>query len=144
MYIIPGHLDKAGLLLLKESEWILGHVEELGEDEIIDSIHTLTVSLEGLHIDSTSLYKDRLKMWDTLNLARSALFTKQKEILDSGEEMSQRCSLMSREFICKMGEDLVKMCDKIEKHDLVNYQYGVMEDELIRGNAQCSAPTTIN
>jgi hypothetical protein len=142
--ILSGRLDKAGQQLLEESEWLLGHVEELREDQIIDHIHTLTLLWEGLHIDNTSLYRERIELWDKFNHAWMALFTKQEDILDLGEGKSREYSLLSTEDICKMAERLIEMCDGISKHGLVNYQYGVWEDDIITGTSHSSECTTIN
>jgi hypothetical protein len=32
-----------------------------------------------------------------------------------------------------MGEELVRLCDGIERHGLVDYQYGVWEDQITAG-----------
>lgn len=40
---------------------------------------------------------------------------------------------MTQEFINKMAKDLVRMCDNVEKHGLVDYQYGVAEEQIING-----------
>jgi len=38
---------------------------------------------------------------------------------------------MSQDFIKKMAKDLIRMCDAVEKHGLVDYQYGVAEERII-------------
>lgn len=38
---------------------------------------------------------------------------------------------MTQEFIKKMAKDLIRMCDAVEKHGLVDYQYGVAEEQII-------------
>jgi hypothetical protein len=38
---------------------------------------------------------------------------------------------MTQEFISKMAKDLIRMCDAVEKHGLVDYQYGVAEEQII-------------
>lgn len=43
-----------------------------------------------------------------------------------------------------MANALIKMCDSVSKHGLVNYEYGVMEDDIIRGTSYASAATAIN
>jgi hypothetical protein len=30
-----------------------------------------------------------------------------------------------------MGKDLVRLCDNVERHGLVDYQYGVWEEQII-------------
>jgi hypothetical protein len=38
---------------------------------------------------------------------------------------------MSQDFIKKMAKDLIRMCNGVEKHGLVDYQYGVAEERII-------------
>jgi hypothetical protein len=38
---------------------------------------------------------------------------------------------MTQDFINKMAKDLIRMCDAVEKHGLVDYQYGVAEEQII-------------
>lgn len=38
---------------------------------------------------------------------------------------------MSLEFIGKMGTNLTRMCDSVEKYGLVDYQYGVGESQIM-------------
>jgi hypothetical protein len=37
---------------------------------------------------------------------------------------------MSQETIKKLGNELIRLCDGIECHGLVDYQYGVWEDQI--------------
>jgi hypothetical protein len=37
---------------------------------------------------------------------------------------------MSQETIKKLGDELIRLCDGIESHGLVDYQYGVWEDRI--------------
>lgn len=38
---------------------------------------------------------------------------------------------MSLDFINKMGTNLTRLCDSVEKYGLVDYQYGVGESQII-------------
>jgi len=38
---------------------------------------------------------------------------------------------MTQEIINKMAKDLIRMCDAVEKHGLVDYQYGVAEEQIM-------------
>lgn len=60
-------------------------------------------------------------------------------MLESGQRISRPHTLMTRDFINKMANDLIRMCDAIEKHALVDYQYGVEEEQIIMG----SVPTSL-
>lgn len=54
-------------------------------------------------------------------------------MLETGQRVQHPQSLMSQEFINKMAKDLIRMCDAIEKHGLIDYQYGVAEEQIIQG-----------
>lgn len=94
---------------------------------------TLIVSDEGLTVDEKSLHADRIRLWNEFNTAWLGIFQKQKDILESGLRIQQPQSLMSQDFIAKMAKDLIRMCDAIEEHGLVDYQYGVAEEQIILG-----------
>jgi len=38
---------------------------------------------------------------------------------------------MPVELINKMASDLIRMCDSIDNHGLVDYQYGVAEEQIL-------------
>ena len=40
-------------------------------------------------------------------------------------------NLMPVELINKMASDLIRMCDSIDNHGLVDYQYGVAEEQIL-------------
>lgn len=52
-------------------------------------------------------------------------------MLELGQQIIAPHSLMSQEFINKMIKDLIRMCDGIESHGLVDYQYGVAEERIV-------------
>jgi hypothetical protein len=54
-------------------------------------------------------------------------------MLESGQRIQHPQSLMTQVFIHKMAKDLIRMCDSIEKHALVDYQYGVAEEQIVMG-----------
>ena len=45
---------------------------------------------------------------------------------------------MTQEFINKMAKDLIRMCDAVEKHGLVDYEYGVAEEQIIMSESRPS------
>ena len=129
---INGLLGKASLSLLEVSEWLLGHVGDLGR-RFVSSVLTcpLTVLLIGLTADEVALHGDRLRLWGEFNTAWLSIFQKQKDMLESGQQLQPGQSLMTQEYINKMAKDLIRMCDAVEKHGLVDYQYGVAEEQII-------------
>ncbi|RDW89379.1 hypothetical protein BP6252_01411 [Coleophoma cylindrospora] len=118
--VINGRLAEASQSLLEVSEWLLGHVGDL-----------------GLIVDEVGLHADRIRLWNEFNTAWLSIFQRQKDILESGQGIRPPQSLMTQDFINKMAKDLVRMCDNVEKHGLVDYQYGVAEEQIINVLTEC-------
>lgn len=53
------------------------------------------------------------------------------EILATGQRPGLPQSVMDYDFMESMGKELVRLCDMMEKHGLVDYQMGVWEEEII-------------
>ncbi|KAI1138921.1 hypothetical protein F5Y05DRAFT_355347 [Hypoxylon sp. FL0543] len=115
-----GVLQVASESLLNISEWLLSKVVELG--------------LAG---DDESLYRERINMWQDFNHAWLSLFQKQKDMMESGLQLQRGQSLISEERLRKMGEEIVRLCDGIDRHGLVDYQYGVWEENIIAIIEEC-------
>ncbi|KAI1765595.1 hypothetical protein GGR53DRAFT_259770 [Hypoxylon sp. FL1150] len=117
--IRSGALQAASDSLLNISEWLLSKVVEL-----------------GLTADDENLYRDRIKMWQDFNHAWLSLFQKQKELMETGLQL-QHQTLVSEEGLRKMGKEIVRLCDSIDRHGLVDYQYGVWEEHIIAVIEEC-------
>ena len=52
-------------------------------------------------------------------------------MMESGQQLQRPQSIIPQEGLQKMGKDLVRLCDSIERHGLVDYQYGVWEEQII-------------
>ncbi|KAL2170090.1 hypothetical protein VTG60DRAFT_5185 [Thermothelomyces hinnuleus] len=115
-----GVLATASESLLNISDWLLSHVVEL-----------------GLTSDDQSLHSGRIKLWNDFNHAWLAMFQRQKEMMESGQQIQRPQSLISQEGLQKMGKDLVRLCDSVERHGLVDYQYGVWEEQIIDILEEC-------
>ncbi|KAK4206236.1 hypothetical protein QBC37DRAFT_248091, partial [Rhypophila decipiens] len=48
-----------------------------------------------------------------------------KDMMESGQQLQRSQSLISQEGLEKIGNELVRLCDSVERHGLVDYQYGV-------------------
>jgi hypothetical protein len=70
-------------------------------------------------------------LWNDFNHAWLGTFQRQKEMLESGQQLQRSQSLISQDGLQKMGKELVRLCDSIERHGLVDYQYGVWEERII-------------
>lgn len=75
-------------------------------------------------------------MWNEFNICWLAVCQKQKdmtqEMLESRSGTSPP-SLLTEETLNKMGRELVRLCDRMEQHGLVDYQMGVWEEEILSG-----------
>ncbi|KAL9605789.1 MAG: hypothetical protein Q9179_001022 [Wetmoreana sp. 5 TL-2023] len=119
-----GRLVEAGQSLLEISEWLLGHAKEL-----------------GLVSDDQSLREERLKLWSEFNLCWLAVLQRQKDdtqlMLDTGQAPPPPRNILREEFLERMAESLVHLCDGMEKYGLVDYQMGVWEEEIMSILTQC-------
>ncbi|KAI1505897.1 hypothetical protein F5X99DRAFT_174643 [Biscogniauxia marginata] len=120
--IRSGVLQAASESLLNVSEWLLSKVVELGQ------------CLTG---DNLDLHSDRIKLWHDFNHAWLALFQRQKDMMESGLQPQRGQTLINEEGLKKMGKEVVRMCDGIDRHGLVDYEYGVWEEEIIAIIEEC-------
>lgn len=51
--------------------------------------------------------------------------------MDSGVLPQRGQTLITEEGLKNMGKDLVRLCDGIERHGLVDYEYGVWEESIV-------------
>ena len=59
------------------------------------------------------------------------MLQRQKDMLQSGQEIQRPQTLIGQDSLEKMGKELVRLCDAVERHGLVDYQYGVWEEEIV-------------
>lgn len=86
--------------------------------------------------DNPDLRSARLELWETFN--RCWLTTLQRQ-LDMTRDMFSRggqqpaapLSLLTAYMMETLGQQLVQLCDDIEKMGLVDYQMGVAEEEIL-------------
>ncbi|KAI1214979.1 uncharacterized protein F4807DRAFT_15877 [Annulohypoxylon truncatum] len=115
-----GVLQAASESLLNISEWLLSKVVEL-----------------GLAADDENLYRDRIKMWQDFNHAWLSLFQKQKDLMGAGLQLQRGQTVISEDGLRKMGKEIVRLCDGIDRHGLVDYEYGVWEENIIAIIEEC-------
>jgi hypothetical protein len=87
----------------------------------------------GLHHDDQSQHEERLKLWNDFNNGWLALAFQQSQLMTSGQDASSSQRLMTKDQIEEMGDELVRLCDGLERHGLVDYQYGVWEEQIEAG-----------
>ncbi|KAK1760946.1 hypothetical protein QBC47DRAFT_18678 [Echria macrotheca] len=118
--IQDGALASASDSLLNVSDWLLSHVAEL-----------------GLTSDDQNLHSDRIKLWNDFNHAWLATLQAQKDLMESGHQLQRNQSLIAQDGLERMGKELVRLCDSIERHGLVDYEYGVWEEQIIAILEEC-------
>jgi hypothetical protein len=132
-----GMLIEASSSLLEVSDWLLSHVDELGEPPFTTHANkeALTVINKGLIRDDAALHGERVKLWDEFNTAWLALLQKQKDLtldyIHNGTPPRHPQNLIPHDLLNKMAKELIRLCDNVEKHGLVDYQYGVWEERII-------------
>ncbi|RYP76228.1 hypothetical protein DL770_007270 [Monosporascus sp. CRB-9-2] len=114
--IRAGALQPARESLLNVSDWLLTKVVDL---------------------DDVQRYDDRMKLWHDFNNAWLSIFQKQKDLMGSGFAVQRGQSLILAGELEEMGKKLVGLCDGIERHGLVDYQYGVWEELIVEILMEC-------
>jgi predicted DNA-binding WGR domain protein len=81
------------------------------------------------------MHGERLKLWMDFNHCWLAVLQRQREMTYDWQQTGQRpagtSSMLEYDQMETMGRDLVRLCDVMEKHGLVDYQMGVWEEEII-------------
>ncbi|KAF5705930.1 hypothetical protein FGLOB1_7703 [Fusarium globosum] len=121
--IVNGSLESASETLLSVTSWLLSQVADL-----------------GFNLDDTNLHADRIQLWNDFNHAWLGLGQRQIDLMTSSQQLSRTQSLVSKAMIKKMGNELIRLCDGIERHGLVDYQCGVWEDQITAGEQLQSRP----
>ena len=88
--------------------------------------------------DEQNLQNQRLELWNGFNHCWLAVLQKQKDMtLEMMNNLNQHPpqTLLQEEFLKKMGDELVRLCDDLEGHGLVDYEMGVWEEEIT--NSEC-------
>jgi hypothetical protein len=57
-------------------------------------------------------------------------------MMESGQQLEWGQTLILREGLQNMAKELVGLCDNIERHGLIDYQYGVWEEQIM--DSRCS------
>ncbi|MBE3047944.1 hypothetical protein IMZ48_36630 [Candidatus Bathyarchaeota archaeon] len=75
-------------------------------------------------------------MWNDFNHGWLGLLQKQCDVMESGQKPQAGQSVIPRDELEDMGKELVRLCDGVEKHGLVDYEYGVWEEQIV-GSKSC-------
>jgi hypothetical protein len=89
----------------------------------------------GLTRDDEALHDDRIRLWDEFNRAWLATLQRQhdftQEMIQSGQALHDSQSILSTQSLEQLARELVRLCDDVEKHGLVDYQMGVAEEHIM-------------
>lgn len=100
--------------------------------------------LTGLVRDDEKLVGERIKLWNEFNTCWLSVLRKEKEMLKqyiaTGHEPQPPEELLQAPFLEQMGREIVRMCDAMEQHGLVDYQMGVWEEEIVDGMFSSNEP----
>jgi hypothetical protein len=92
----------------------------------------------GLHQDEQNPQFEPIQVWRDFNHCWLALGQKQKDLTeDAIRYRLSDSSILPAETISAMVDELVRLCDSIEQHGLVDYDRGVWEEEIIAVFMQC-------
>lgn len=94
------------------------------------------------------VYEERLKLWNEFNLLWEALLQRQLENTETMIRLNRPPpspqSILDKPMLTKMGDELVRWCDGIEQHGLVDYEMGVAEEQIISSEFKPqSSPRTL-
>ena len=136
--ISEGKLREAAPSLLELSQWLLGNVVGLGMSSNVTML-LVADSAQGLTSDKREeygdVYEERLKLWTEFNLLWEAFLQRQLENTEAKIRLSRPPqapqSILDRHTLTRMGDELVRLCDGIEPHGLVDYELGVAEEQII-------------
>ncbi|KAI1433514.1 hypothetical protein GGR50DRAFT_498911 [Xylaria sp. CBS 124048] len=122
--INDGNLGAAQGSLLEISKWLTSNVTTLGLTDDVDM-----------------LQKDRIRLFRDFNHAWLGLGQKQKDlyqsVYQSNVPLQRHQTLISRAGLKELGDELIRMCDRIERFGLVDYEYGVWERKITNILLEC-------
>ena len=91
--------------------------------------------LPGLTIDHGDEKELKTRVWDNVNNAWLATLQRQRdltrEMMLTNQPIRNSDAIISAGALERLGDEVVKFCDDIEKHGLVDYQMGFREEEII-------------
>lgn len=102
-----------------------------------EGLGRVDLKVAGFTRDEQELHAERLRLWREFNVCWLSTLQKQKEMTDamlrSGQRPAPPQNVLAEDFLEQMGSQLVRLCDGMEQHGLVDYEMGVWEEEIISG-----------
>lgn len=153
-YTQRGHLNEASRLLLDLSAWLIDNARDLGKIlSFFRRLHALKQSgcITGLFRDDPNTLTKHRQLWHEFNICWLSLCQKQKDLTEAllrngGHRRRQSlqallpATMLSADSIEKMGQELIRLCDLVEPHGLVDYQMGIWEEEILDSKAHATFP----
>lgn len=88
--------------------------------------------MKGLTTDAEKTYPRRIKLWKDFNHCWLALLQAQKEMSsNAGRSSVQSQNLIHGKMLKRMGDEIVATCDHFKDFNLVDYELGIWEEEII-------------
>ena len=89
----------------------------------------------GLTRDDETLHDGRIRLWDEFNRAWLVSLQRQLDLtqqaVHNNQPLEGNQSLMDVPLLERLSSELIRLCDNVEKHGLVDYQMGVAEEEIM-------------
>jgi hypothetical protein len=64
-------------------------------------------------------------------------FDMTEEMLRSRQQVREPQSIMTAQSLDQLSRELIRLCDSVERHGLVDYQMGVAEEEIMDLMLRC-------
>ncbi|KAB5550998.1 hypothetical protein GE09DRAFT_157366 [Coniochaeta sp. 2T2.1] len=95
------------------------------------------VSRFGLVADDSRARADRIGVWRDFNNAWLTLLQRQKDMVESHQQLGQAQSILTLEALKNLGKQLVDLADVLERHGLVDYEMGLWEERIVDILEEC-------
>jgi hypothetical protein len=93
---------------------------------------TLTsTAVTGLVSDDSRARPNRIGIWQEFNNAWLSLLQRQKDMVESHQQLGQSQTPLTLEGLRNLGRTLIEICDVLERHGLVDYEMGVWEERIV-------------
>ncbi|EXK26546.1 hypothetical protein FOMG_16871 [Fusarium oxysporum f. sp. melonis 26406] len=128
---MPQATNTADVSMTEDHDYAEGALEEKWVADL-GMYYTVYVIVEG-----NRRKPELTTLWNDFNHAWLGLGQRQIDVMTSSQQLWRTQNLVSEAMIKKMGNELIRLCDGIERHGLVDYQYGVWEDQITAVLGDC-------
>ena len=115
------------------------HIKGWGEPTVMIHVRFVSVLalrfLLGFTVDHDDWKELKTGFWDNVNNAWLATLQHQRDLtrkmMLTNQPIRNSDAIISAGALERLGDEVVKFCDDIEKYGLVDYQMGFCEEEII-------------